>query len=390
MKRKLITLMVSAAVLGENPAFGMLDDSEKSNNPIRSQTVVTKENDENTVPPKTVTFFTSLFEPFTNHNAQEFYKSQMTQVTDEGVTNYAYGKARQCLTTIKNNPSDAFIMGGAMALGWVSVEEYFPLIPLAVGVVNSVKHSQTLCALAGSITSETIMQKGLKIALYGGAVYSVASLPAAAALDWNSLADPSHCPIPEGSYLGSCQNTTVMSYKSTDPLVPVNTCVLTTQCNSIIPSIPPTNNTIYFQSTSDVRFGNNNGTLTVLNELGKESQIPAKGSITCTALPGSHDLSCQLDVSPYTSTDENLKTTPFCEMKSRCRTLANGQTTLNTVYFGHENQRGADVVAENCDGRLVIHGTRKSDGMCAKKTPNEIKDIAQKKGETTQVIKEEL
>jgi hypothetical protein len=275
-----------------------------------------------------------------------------------------------------------------VALGWTSVEEYSPLIPLAVGVINDAKYSQTLYKFAHSMTPKTMLQKGLKFALYGGAVYSLASAPMAAALDWGS-ADTA-CSLPEGSYLGSCHNTTVIPYKSTYPYVPANICVLKTQCNSIIPSIPPTNNTIYFQSTSDVRFGNNNGTLTVLDELGRESPIPTKDDITCTALPGSHDLSCKINVAPYQSTDKNLKTTPFCQMKSDCHNLDGEETTLNTVYFAHEHLRGLDVVAENCDGLLVIHGRRESDGMCAKKNPNDIRDIAKAKGKTTQVVKKEL
>jgi hypothetical protein len=218
-----------------------------------------------------------------------------------------------------------------------------------------------------------VLKKGLKYYLYGAAIVSASS-----------------CPRPEGSYLNSCHNVVVMPYKSTDPNVPVDACRLITQCNSIIPSIPPTTNTIYFQSTSGVRFGNNNGTLTVLDELGRESPISAKESVVCSALPGSHDLSCEVEVLPYQSTDENLEKTPFCQMKSHCRNLDDRQTTLNTVYFAHEHQRGKDVAVENCDGRLVIHSTRSADGMCAKKTPDKIKHIAQEKGQTTQVIKEEL
>lgn len=240
MKMKIITLMVSTAVLGANPAFGMLDDLETKDKPTFSQRIVIEENNENTIPSKNlswmdlaslpVTFFTSLFEPFMNQKAQEFYKNQITQVTDEGVTHYAYGKVRQGLTTIKNNPSDAFRMGGAIALGWTSVEEYSPLIPLAVGIANNVKYSQTLRAFADSISTETIMQKGLKIALYGGAVYCVASLPATAALDWNSLA----CEAPNGSYRDSCTIRSAREYLSSDPnLAKVPMCKFDIDCRDL-------------------------------------------------------------------------------------------------------------------------------------------------------------
>jgi hypothetical protein len=196
----------------------------------------------------------------------------------------------------------------------------------------------------------------------------------------------SMCPLPEGPWVGSCHNTTVAPYRSMDPNVPVDSCVLTTRCTTIIPSIPPVENEFFFKSTSDLTLDNRNGTLTIQNSSGGFSPL-VSNQAECTPLPGSHHHSCEISVGSYTSIDPRLADTPFCEMRSTCAKLTGDMNTQNLVYYGHEQLRGQEVVAENCDGMMVIHDTHDTDGMCAGKDESDIREISAQQGNTHHVLK---
>lgn len=193
------------------------------------------------------------------------------------------------------------------------------------------------------------------------------------------------CSLPEGAWMGSCHNTTVVPYRSMDPNVPVDSCVLTTRCDTIIPSIPPIENELYFKATSDLTLDNRNGTLTIQSSSGGFSPL-SSSQIECTPLPGSHHDSCTISVDSYTSTDPRLAETPFCEMRSTCAKLTGDSETQNLVYYGHEQLRGQQVVAENCDGRMVIHDTFDEDGMCAGEEATRIREISAQQGNTHHVL----
>jgi len=195
------------------------------------------------------------------------------------------------------------------------------------------------------------------------------------------------CSLPQGSWNESCHNATVTPYHSSDPNVPFDSCVLKTKCDTIIPSIPPQQNHLYFKSTSELRLGNNNGSLVIQSE--SSQGLPLSQKVECSPLPGSHELSCHVEAAQYNSTDPNLESTPFCEMRSSCRDIEGRIQTDIKVYYGHEHLRGRDVAVENCDGKVVIHDSKKMDGMCAKKDASDIRKISTEKGKIQHVIKSE-
>lgn len=193
------------------------------------------------------------------------------------------------------------------------------------------------------------------------------------------------CSLPEGAWVGSCHNTTVVPYRSMDPNVPADSCVLTTRCDTIIPSIPPIENELFFKSTSSLILDNRNGTLAIRNSSGDFSPL-SSSQIECTALPGSHHDSCTISVSPYTPTDPRLADTPFCEMRSTCAKIEGDTNTQNSVYYRHEQLRGHEVVAENCDGKMLIHDSHDADGKCAGEDATRIREISAQHGNTRHVL----
>ena len=134
-------------------------------------------------------FVTSLFEPFTNQDAQDFYKSQLTQVQEEGITEYTSDKAKKASLAIKNHPLDAISLMGGLALGYTDMGEYTPAIEAVVITANRLKNGKSLINLAQSVDGQALVNKGLKLALIGGVVYIISSVPTAAAYDWNNLKD---------------------------------------------------------------------------------------------------------------------------------------------------------------------------------------------------------
>ncbi len=128
-------------------------------------------------------FVTSFFEPFMISRAtcQKIFQ----QIKQEGVS----GILKNIAQIIKNHPTDTFIMLSSFALGCESLESRSLLIHTAVATVSTVRQSQTLVKFTQTLRCETILEKGLKLALYGSAIYGVCSVSAAAALEWNSVAD---------------------------------------------------------------------------------------------------------------------------------------------------------------------------------------------------------
>lgn len=197
------------------------------------------------------------------------------------------------------------------------------------------------------------------------------------------------CSMPHGSFEASCHNTTIVHYRSSDPLVPMDSCKLTTSCESIIPSIPSTPNTLYYQATDGLTLGNNNGTLVVLNSASQGTPITEVSQvIKCQPLPGSHERTCELKVEPYVSTDPNLQSTSFCKMASNCKKVDGKEVgAQNTVYYGHQQLQGTDVAVENCDGKAIIHSSKNLDGMCDHVSHDKVREIAADKGKDVHVLK---
>lgn len=136
-----------------------------------------------------ILFFTTLFEPFTNQDARDFYKSQGQQIKEEGLLNYGAKQIKRTGQAVKDNPLEAILLGGGVALGWTDVGETTLIVPLAVGTVSGLKNGQSIVTLAKSIRTDGLGDKWLKLALYGSAVYMVASVPVSQALEFNSLTD---------------------------------------------------------------------------------------------------------------------------------------------------------------------------------------------------------
>lgn len=91
---------------------------------------------------------------------------------------------------LKDNPAEAVSVGLGMTIGWTDVAQVAPTVTTAVvTAVNSVRQTKLLYSLAQSIEGEKWVSKTLRFGLYAGAVCVLAAAPAAAALEWNSLAD---------------------------------------------------------------------------------------------------------------------------------------------------------------------------------------------------------
>jgi hypothetical protein len=330
-----------------------------------------------------LTFFLTLFSPTNNkEDALAFFQgvkedaaSAFAKAKEQGLPSYlgtkGKGAAATVLTAVRKDPLEAVVLSGGILLTHTNVKEYIPSlssIASAAGLIfvqclNPTKSSQNaLRRLAIPILLESLFS------------------PVAAEFI--------PCPHPQGSWKDSCHNITLTPYISTDLYVPTDSCLLRTQCNTIIPSIPPCENSIYFQATSGLNLGNNNGTLVIQSDLGSSTSISdIKQHVQCLPLPGSHKLSCTIKAHPYKSTDPNLQTTSFCQMYTECSDLDGKRPVSNTVYYGHEELRGQSVVVENCDGKAVIHTTKESDGMCSGVDAGKIHEISKEKGSTSHVVK---
>jgi len=144
-------------------------------------------------------FTTSFFEPFIESapHLWSALKDQAEEANKQGVVWYALDKSAKAGSAILNNPFDAITMAGAVALGWTDIADYSPVVPLTISFVQSIKNSQALCALAGSIDPQTVLEKGTRIALYTTAVYMVASMPAAAAVTLGNQFIINQGPLPD-------------------------------------------------------------------------------------------------------------------------------------------------------------------------------------------------
>jgi len=165
-------------------------------------------------------FTSSFFEPFIESapHLWSALKDQAEEANKQGVIWYALDKSAKAGSAILNNPLDSITMAGAVALGWTDVADYSPVVPLTVSFVQSIKNSQTLCTLAGSIDAQTFLEKGAKIAAYTTAVYMVASMPAAAAVTLGNQFTINQDPLP-GSALSSAscsQNGCFVGWTNSD------------------------------------------------------------------------------------------------------------------------------------------------------------------------------
>lgn len=129
-----------------------------------------------------ILFTKSLFEPFTNENAQNFYQKQVTQIKKKKITGYTWNVVQHIGRTIKEHPLNAFILTGAMLLGCTEIGNYTKLLPAAIVTANTIKNGKFLKSLANSIDNKTLIGRVVKIAFYGGAaLYFLSSIPIASA-----------------------------------------------------------------------------------------------------------------------------------------------------------------------------------------------------------------
>lgn len=139
-----------------------------------------------------VYFVTTFAEPFTCKESRDFFGRQFVQLRDDvrkqGVLGYI-GKA------VRERPLDVvgkvgLICGaGSEHLGSVlggSAHLVLSLVKTAGAYAQQVEFFKEA---ASSVDGRTILQKGIKITLYGGMMYLISALPAAAAKEWNSIAD---------------------------------------------------------------------------------------------------------------------------------------------------------------------------------------------------------
>lgn len=127
-------------------------------------------------------FFKSLFGPFIQDapKALEAVTAQKEKLAKEGVVEYASTVGSAVGEAIIENPLDAIILGGAMALGFTDAE-YASLIQMSMATASGLKNSQALCAFAHSLGKD---KERLQFVLYSAAaLYALQSLtPVAGAL----------------------------------------------------------------------------------------------------------------------------------------------------------------------------------------------------------------
>jgi len=134
-------------------------------------------------------FFTTLFEPFIDEKAQSFYCRQAQQFKQNGI-GYIWDKIKRSYQAVKSHPLDAVSLTTGVIIGhYPNLNEFAPFIPKIVQALNNTKVSYSWLSFAKKIDGTTIINKGVKLVVAGGAVYLAASIPVASALEWNNLAD---------------------------------------------------------------------------------------------------------------------------------------------------------------------------------------------------------
>ncbi|MBN9343209.1 MAG: hypothetical protein BGO76_03810 [Caedibacter sp. 38-128] len=135
-------------------------------------------------------FITSLFEPFTDQDAQTFYNNQLQQIKSNPSgymidTIFAVGRA------VKDHPLDAVSFLAGAVVGHTNLGEVPAISNLnkAITIAKFTKEG-TRAVLALQLTSgDTLVKKGMQIAVIGTTLYFISSVPGADAVEFKSLLD---------------------------------------------------------------------------------------------------------------------------------------------------------------------------------------------------------
>lgn len=132
-----------------------------------------------------VNFVATLFEPFffTPKQCQTKLQDIVKNIQKEGVT----GIMRKVGNAIKNHPLDIFVLAG-VSLSQAEIMQSRVLI-VSFATANAARTAQVFTSLAKELKDKTLVGRVLKVALYGSAVYTISSIPLAAALEWNTLSE---------------------------------------------------------------------------------------------------------------------------------------------------------------------------------------------------------
>lgn len=300
-------------------------------------------------------FVTTLFDPFINEDAQNFYSNQINEVQNKGIVGYTSNKATDFYNLMaKNSLGDNLTLISAVGLTWTGLGEYLPVAPVVLTTFNTFKTTKSYVDLGNSVLENSVsheyLKKTMRIALYGLAIYGVSSLPIAYGHQVLT-----NCKVPDGTFSGSCTDIQVSPYQSTDPLVPNTSCKLSALCKTTHESIKPKENILFYDYLETPILGNNNGTLTVNGYSMKKPE-----NFQCVLPEGSYQKTCQLSVTKYVSPDQNLSNTPLCNLVSNCKKYDRANTQANVVIYGHSFKKNI----ENCDGKVVFHHSKETDGFC--------------------------
>lgn len=286
----------------------------------------------------------------------------------EGITSFITGNVKNVSTHVSEHPLESLALLTSLSLPYLPVDAY-----LGVGAKDVISMTVAGAPLVFRVLQDKTLGLGNKAILLAGGLVVSNAVPTAAA----AFSNTGMCELPAGSYLGSCHNTTISPYASTDPHVPPS-CVLTAICDTTHAAIGGKPNTLYFGVDEHFTLGNNNGTLMVQSIGGEGTYMTDSSSssevVECLPLPGSFLQSCDVTSIPYVATDENLAGASLCEMKTSCETLG-GTHSSHVVHYAHQ---GVTTVVENCDGSPVLHPDSTFDHQCAGASAETIKAIAAK------------
>lgn len=134
-------------------------------------------------------FVSTLFEPFTNEDAQAFLQEQQEQIESRGLVSYTWTHLRALSHHVYEHPLETLSLTGTVALGHVPTEREASLLLLSLSVVDLVKtangiraRSETDPSLVGRVSNRSQFL-GLGIVTIG----LLSALPKVGALDWASL-----------------------------------------------------------------------------------------------------------------------------------------------------------------------------------------------------------
>ncbi len=174
LKKSLLLLnLISILFTGSN-LHASPSEAEESIKPLLWRTIVMR---------MPIDFTKSLFEPFIDGEAQDFYTSQIDQVQKDGIISYTFDKFKRMLSAAKSDPLSAFTLAGSIVVGHTSLGQELPVLPLVLTTVNRAKSGKQVYDMARFIRADTYVKKGLNLLMLSTAVYFAAEVPMASAAE---------------------------------------------------------------------------------------------------------------------------------------------------------------------------------------------------------------